>query len=101
VIPYTTTRDLSHAIEALRHLTTDFEQEDELNIYIEPLDLMGILELIFFKLKTCYSDAETLFPIQSDLPEIPAAQITALAFFTKELLHRHGKKITKKGELFL
>lgn len=71
VVPYTLTRDLGKAIECLRHLTTDFEKEDESTLFIEPSDLMAIMELIFFKLKTCFSDDEHLFPLTSAYPDLP------------------------------
>lgn len=71
VVPYTLSRDLAKAIECLRHVTTDFEKEDESTLFIEPADLMAIMELIFYKLKTCYSDDEHLFPLTSAYPDLP------------------------------
>ncbi len=82
-------------------MTTDFEKEDEMTLFVEPTDLLTIMESIFYKLKTCFSEDEHLFPLTAGYPELVNRQVTALAFFTKELLHRHGGKLIKKGERFM
>jgi hypothetical protein len=105
ILPYNMYNDLNVAIENLRVITTDVENEDVQHYYCEPFEYMEILAKIFYLLKTAFKDEVepmgdllTLYdgPNRNHPERLTLRCLTTLALFTKEeLIVRHFKKLLK------
>lgn len=90
--------DINALIETLNfHITTDFEElsADKKPLYLEPMQLLHYLTLIFHVVQTRYDD-EHGTPLYEGEVILVGKQLAALTFLTEDLITRHMQKLVKK-----